>query len=68
MDTILQDIPSVICYLDDILVTGKNDEEHLRYLEEVLKRLQHNGLRVISEKCKFMQPSVEYLSHLIDSS
>ena len=39
MDTILLGIPSTICYLDDILVTGKNDEEHSRNLEEVLKRL-----------------------------
>ena len=68
MDTILQGIPSTICYLDDILVTGKNDEEHSRNLEEVLKRLQQNGLRVKSEKCKFLQPSVEYLGYRIDSS
>ena len=32
MDTVLQGIPSTICYLDDILVTGKTDEEHLRNL------------------------------------
>ena len=68
MDTILQGIPSTICYLDDILVTGKNDEEHSRNLEEVPKRLQQNGLRVKSEKCKFLQPSVEYLGYRIDSS
>ena len=68
MDTILQGIPNTICYLDDILVTGKNDEEHSRNLEEVLKRLQQNGLRVKSEKCKFLQPSVEYLGYQIDSS
>ena len=68
MDTILLGIPSTICYLDDILVMGKNDEEHLRNLEEVLKRLQQNRLRVKSEKCKFMQPSMEYLGHQIDSS
>ena len=68
MDTVLQGKPSVICYLDDILVTGKSDEEHLRNLEEILKQLEQNGLRVKSEKCKFMQPSVEYLGHRIDSS
>ena len=67
MDTVLQGISSTICYLDDILVTGKNDED-LRNLEEVLKQLQQNGLRVKLEKCKFMQPSVEYLGHQIDSS
>ena len=33
MDTLLQGVPNTICYLDDILVTGKTDEEHLRNLE-----------------------------------
>ena len=35
MDTILHDIPGVICYVDDILVTGSTDEEHLSNLEQV---------------------------------
>ena len=43
MDTILQGIPQVICYIDDILVTGKAEAEHLSNLEEVLKRLQEHG-------------------------
>ena len=68
MDTILQGVPNTICYLDDILVTGKNETEHLRNLEEVLKQLQQNGLRVKPAKCKFLQPSVEYLGHRIDAS
>ena len=29
MDKILHGLPGVICYIDDILVTGKDDEEHL---------------------------------------
>ena len=57
MDTLLQGIPNTLCYLDDILITGKTDAEHLQNLEEVLKLLQDNGLRV---KPKFMQSSIEY--------
>ena len=30
MDTILQGIPRVICYINDMLVTGKTEEEHLQ--------------------------------------
>ena len=37
MDTILQGLPRVICYIDDILLTGSTDEEHYSNLEEVLK-------------------------------
>ena len=33
---LLQDIPETQCYLDDILVTGKNNEEHLQNLSKEL--------------------------------
>ena len=67
MDTILQGIPHVICYIDDILVTGKDDAEHLSNLEEVIERLQHYGLRTKRAKCAFLQTSVDYLGHRIDA-
>ena len=66
MDTILQGIPHVICYIDDILITGSTEEEHLRNLEEVLKRLQHHGVLLKASKCAFLQDSVEYLGHIVD--
>ena len=40
MDSLLQDIPHVAAYLDDILITGKDNKEHLRNLDEVLHRLE----------------------------
>jgi hypothetical protein len=43
MDLILQGINGVIYYLDDILITGRNTVEHMRNLEEVLKRLKSEG-------------------------
>ena len=38
MDVILQGIPHVCCYIDDILITGVNQQEHLQNLEEILCR------------------------------
>ena len=35
MDTILQGIPHVICYIDDIVVTKESEEEHLRNLDQI---------------------------------
>lgn len=45
MEGILQNIPHVTVYLDDILVTGTSEEEHLRNLDEILSRLKRSGLR-----------------------
>ena len=67
MDQILQGMEKVTCYLDDILITGKSDEEHLMNLSEVLQRLQNHGVRIKLEKCRFMVDSVEYLGHRVDS-
>lgn len=52
---VLQGIDGVICYLDDILITGQETETYMRNLEEVLKRLKCHNLRVKSEKCAFFQ-------------
>ena len=68
MDTILQGATGVMCYIDDILVTGATEEEHLRNLEEVFRRLQAHGIRMKRKKCFFMQETVEYLGHLIDAT
>ena len=67
MDTILQGIPNVICYIDDILVTGSDDAAHLSHLAEVLQRLEKHGVRMKKSKCKFMETAVEYLGHRVDA-
>eukprot|EP00731_Ephydatia_muelleri_P039008 Em1040g1a len=67
MDSILQGIAGVICYIDDILVTGKDDAQHLQALEQVLSRLQEAGLTIQKNKCVFMAKSVEYLGHVVDA-
>ena len=59
-------IPYVCAYLDDILVTGRTDEEHLHNLDKVLSRLATAGMRLNVDKCTFMAPEVTYLGHRID--
>ena len=67
MDEILQGLPNVICYLDDILVTGASDQEHLKNVKVVLVRLKEHGIRLKRSKCSFMQTSVTYFGHQIDA-
>ncbi len=66
MESVLQGIPHVIVYIDDVLVTGATDEQHLQTLGVVLQRLEKAGLRANRSKCKFMVPSVTYLGYVID--
>ena len=67
MESLLQGIPGVIVYLDDILVSAPSEEEHLRRLEEVFVRLEKSGLRARRSKCHFMASEVSYLGHQIDA-
>ena len=66
VENLLQGIPFVIVRLDDILVSGANDEEHIANLEEVLKRLSNAGARLKMSKCVFMGPKVTYLGQRIN--
>lgn len=66
MESLLQDIPSVVVYIDDILITGATEAEHLKTLGRVLECLESAGLTVKKEKCVFASSSVTYLGHTID--
>lgn len=44
MENLLQNIPYVVVRVDDLLVSGADDEDPLRNLEEVLKGLAKAGL------------------------
>ena len=67
MEGLLQGMPGVCVYLDDILVTGATEQAHLETLDAVLHKLEEAGIRLKQAKCAFMQSSVEYLGHSISS-
>ncbi|UYV73598.1 K02A2.6-like [Cordylochernes scorpioides] len=55
-----------LVYLDDIIITGESEADHLRNLEAVLNRLNEYGLKANRENCNFFQESLEYCGHVID--
>ena len=67
METLLQGIPHVTVYIDDILITGKTEADHLQTLEKLLEHLAMDGLRAKKRNYKFMVPSVDYLEYVIDA-
>ncbi|XP_048590103.1 uncharacterized protein K02A2.6-like [Nematostella vectensis] len=67
IDTILKGIDGVVCYIDDILITGRNDREHKARLEAVLERLEKYGISLKLSKCSFLEDRVGFLGHVIDA-
>ena len=65
MEQLTSGLSRVAVYLDDILVGGKDAEDHLHNLRELLKRLDSNGLRCRYDKCAFAQPQVTYLGYTL---
>ena len=53
--------------MNDILVTGKMEEQHLVAPEKALDPLEQAGLRLKGSNCFFMAPSVAYLGHRVDA-
>ena len=67
MNQILEGTSGVSCILDNMIVTGESNAEHLANLEEVLQRLQHHGLRANKSKCEFFKERITFCGHDIDS-
>jgi hypothetical protein len=56
------------CFLDDIIITGVTDAEHLENLEKVLLKMSKHGLKLNNRKCVlFFEEVVEYCGHKINA-
>ena len=56
----LEGIPGVRNIHDDILVTGKNVEDHNRNLKATFQRLRDSSLTLKRSKCSFSQKSIKF--------
>lgn len=65
---LVREIPGVVVFMDDILVTAKNKQLHIKTLNTVLSTLQKNGFRLNKDKCVFLADSVSYLGYVIDKN
>ena len=63
MESAMRDIPGVIVYLDDILISGESQEENVERLQRVLSGLHEVGPRLKRAKCVFLAESVDYLGY-----
>ena len=54
-----------VIYLDDVIVFGRTEEEHLERLHVVFKRFREFNLKLKPSKCSFCQSEIMYLAHQI---
>ena len=62
------DLEGVEVIVDDVLIWGRNNEEHDARLQKFLKRVEKIGLKLNRKKCVVGANQVEYVGHLLTSS
>jgi len=62
----LSGLKGTMNFLDDVIVTGRLDEEHTMNLKNVLVRLKYAGFKVNLNKCSFFQKEICYSGHIIN--
>ena len=58
----------VVVYLDNILISSANMDDHIKLVQKVLDRLEQHGLAVSFKKSVFHQEEVEFLGFIVKTS
>lgn len=57
----------VLCHMDDVLISGRMQEEHDARLHAALQKIQSAGGTLNKEKYEFNKDCIDFLGHIIDS-
>ncbi|KAK3105395.1 hypothetical protein FSP39_024200 [Pinctada imbricata] len=55
----------VLAFLDDVLVLGRDFNDHIKNLAEVFTRLRQYGIKLKAKKCDLFRQEVEYLGRTV---
>ena len=61
----VQDLEGVESIIDDIIIFGKDIEEHDRRLRALLQRCREYNLKLSKDKCIFRTNEIRYVGHLL---
>jgi len=67
MDRIFRAIPrsELVIYLDDILIHSADEEQNINQIEQVLKILKANNLKIRATKTEFLQTEIQFCGYII---
>ena len=68
MSAILGGLEGVVCLMDGILVSGRDQEEHDTRLSAVLQRISSAGVTLNKEKCQFSKSQVNLLGQVVSAA
>jgi len=62
----LSGLQGILCLIDDVLVFGRDQKEHNKRFEAVLRRIQSAGVTLNPSKCEFSKTQIKLLGHIMD--
>ena len=68
MNELLEGVPGVVCDVDNILIFGRNREEHNKRFPAVLRKQKNEGLTLDMGKCKYYQSLIDFLSPITNNN
>ena len=54
-----------LIYLDNIIIFSKTEDEHIKRLESVFRRLKEHNLKLRGKKCEFFKTEIKYLGLIV---
>ena len=67
MSMIIDGLQGVVCHMDDVLIWGRDLQEHDIRLHTVLNKLQDAGVTLNMEKCELGKNEVKFLGHILSA-
>ncbi|EYC17459.1 hypothetical protein Y032_0030g2061 [Ancylostoma ceylanicum] len=58
--------PEVAVYIDDIIIATETLERHTEVLGAVLDAFQRANLKIKPQKCRLVEPAIQFLGHIVD--
>ena len=67
IEHLFKDIPFCAIYFDNMIVSGIDDKDHYKNLNDVFQIISEKGLTVKKEKCEFFKNEVKFLGHILSA-
>ena len=65
MDSVLRGLDFCYCYIDNLLIASRNQEEHLKHLHLVFERLSQQDITINVQKSEFGASILKFLGHIV---
>lgn len=65
MEQVFKKLTYISPFQDDILICGKDEEEHAKHLNEALQQARRNNVKLNINKAKIAMTELKFLGHAI---